>query len=357
MRMAIAIASCGRGRVEPNPMVGCVLVQDDRLIGEGWHRQFGGDHAEIDALNHCKEPTKGATVYVTLEPCCHHGKTPPCTDALIQAGVRRVLIAQSDPFEKVAGRGIAALQQAGIETQTGLLEEEARYLMAPYLYRIRHGLPWVIAKWAMTLDGRIATRTGDSQWISNETSRTKVHEIRSQVDGILVGINTALVDDPLLTPRPPGHRHPTRIVVDSAARLPLDSKLVRSTNEFPCLVAVGPEAEKRQCEKLESRGCQIWRGASVQPNERLKQLLVELSNRGMTNILVEGGGRLLGSLFDGGLVCEAHVFIAPKVVGGSGAISPIGGIGIDQLVDSVGFSETHIEDLDGDIHFRGRLTR
>jgi len=357
MRLAISLASRGRGRVEPNPMVGCVLVQDDRLIGEGWHREFGGDHAEIDALNDCKEPTQGATAYVTLEPCCHQGKTPPCTDALIQAGVRRVLVAQSDPFEKVAGRGIAALQQAGIETQTGLLEEEASYLTAPYRYRIRHGLPWVIAKWAMTLDGRIATRTGDSQWISNETSRIKVHEIRSQVDGIMVGINTALADDPLLTPRPAGSRHPTRIVVDSTARLPLDSKLVRSTDEFPCLVAVGPEAEKQRYEKLESRGCQIWQGGSAQPNERLEQLLLELSERGMTNILVEGGGRLLGSLFDGGLVCEAHVFIAPKVVGGSGAISPIGGIGIDQLVDSIGFSETHIDDLGGDIHFRGRLTR
>lgn len=357
MRLAIEIASRGRGHVEPNPMVGCVLVQGDRLIGEGWHGQFGGDHAEVVALKNCSEPTEGATVYVTLEPCCHQGKTPPCTEALIQAGVRRVVISQNDPFEKVSGEGIAALQRAGIETQVGLLEEETSLLMAPYLYRIRHELPWMIAKWAMTLDGRIATRTGDSQWISNETSRKKVHEMRSRVDGIMVGIGTALADDPLLTPRPCGNRRPTRIVVDSSARLPRDSKLAGSTGEFPCLVAVGPDAEKQRCEELESCGCEIWQGTAVQAADRLKQLLKELSMRGMTNILVEGGSQLLGSLFDAGLVCEAHVFIAPKVVGGTGAISPIGGTGIDQLVDSAGFSETHIENSDGDIHVWGRLTR
>ena len=357
MRRAIELARRGAGQVEPNPMVGCVLVQEGEIIGEGWHQELGQAHAEINALNQCSDPVEGATAYVTLEPCCHHGKTPPCTDALIRAGVKRVVIAQRDPYEQVAGQGILALQQAGIDIEVGLLENEALNLNAPYLYRIHQRLPWLIAKWAMTLDGRIATRTGDSQWISNKTSRKKVHEIRSCVDAIMVGIGTALADDPLLTPRPPGKRSPVRIVVDSSAQLPLDSKLVTTTHEHPCLVAVGPQAEEGRCKKLESHGCEIWRGTSNAPNQRLKQLMNELAERGMTNILVEGGGRLLGSLFDQKMICEAHAFIAPKIVGGSDAIPPISGTGIDQLVDSVGFSQTHIENLDGDIHIWGRLLR
>ncbi|MCH2182098.1 MAG: bifunctional diaminohydroxyphosphoribosylaminopyrimidine deaminase/5-amino-6-(5-phosphoribosylamino)uracil reductase RibD [Mariniblastus sp.] len=357
MRRAIDLARRGQGRVEPNPMVGCVLVQGNQLVAEGWHRQFGGDHAEVDALNHAVGPTRGATAYVTLEPCCHHGKTPPCIEALIQAGIQRVVVAQVDPFEQVSGKGMAALREAGIETEVGVLEAEAKFLNAPYLYRIRSGLPWVIAKWAMTLDGRIATRTGDSQWISNETSRQRVHEIRSRVDGVMVGIGTALADDPLLTPRPAKSRQPTRIVADSNARLPLDSKLVGSTKDFPCLVAVGPGAEQRRCEQLASLGCEIWRGQQEQADERLEPLLTELSNRGMTNLLVEGGGRLLGSLFDQNLICETHIFIAPKITGGHDAISPIGGIGIEQLADAHLFSTTNLEELDGDIHFWGHLKR
>ncbi|MED5287204.1 MAG: bifunctional diaminohydroxyphosphoribosylaminopyrimidine deaminase/5-amino-6-(5-phosphoribosylamino)uracil reductase RibD, partial [Planctomycetota bacterium] len=202
MRKAIDLALRGQGQVEPNPMVGCVLVRDNQLVAEGWHQQYGGDHAEVDAIAKAAGSARGATAYVTLEPCCHQGKTPPCIDALIQAGVARVVVAQVDPFEHVSGKGIAALQRAGILTEVGILEAEAKILNAPYLYRIRHGLPWVIAKWAMTLDGRIATRTGSSQWISNETSRQKVHQIRSRMDGIMVGIGTALADDPSLTPRP-----------------------------------------------------------------------------------------------------------------------------------------------------------
>ncbi len=357
MRKAIDLALRGQGHVEPNPMVGCVLVRDNQLVAEGWHQQYGGDHAEVDAIAKAAGSARGATAYVTLEPCCHQGKTPPCIDALIQAGVARVVVAQVDPFEHVSGKGIAALQRAGILTEVGILEAEAKILNAPYLYRIRHGLPWVIAKWAMTLDGRIATRTGNSQWISNETSRQKVHQIRSRMDGIMVGIGTALADDPLLTPRPAAGRRPTRIVADTKARLPLDSKLAQSTDDYPCLVAVGPGADEARCRELTSLGCEIWQGQQERSDDRLKNLLSDLSERGMTNLLVEGGGQLLGSLFDQGLVCEAHIFIAPIIAGGRGAISPIGGIGIEQMADAPRFSATNVEELEGDLHFWGRLKR
>ena len=357
MRKAIDLAFRGQGHVEPNPMVGCVLVRDNQLVAEGWHQHYGGDHAEVDAIAKAAGAARGATAYVTLEPCCHHGKTPPCIDALIQAGVARVVVAQVDPFGDVSGKGIAALQRAGILTEVGILEAEAKILNAPYLYRIQHGLPWVIAKWAMTLDGRIATRMGNSQWISNETSRQRVHQIRSRMDGIMVGIGTALADDPLLTPRPATGRRPTRIVADTNARLPFDSKLVQSTDEYPCLVAVGPGADESRCRELTSLGCEIWQGQKEEADDRLKNLLSNLSDRGMTNLLVEGGGHLLGSLFDQGLVCEAHIFIAPLIAGGRDAISPIGGIGIEQLADAPRFSVTNFEELEGDLHFWGRLKR
>lgn len=355
MRRAIALSSRGQGSVEPNPMVGCVIVQNSEIIGEGWHQEFGGAHAEVLALQQCSVATAGATAYVTLEPCCHHGKTPPCTEALIRAGVTRVVIAHPDPYAEVSGNGVVALQNAGIEVEMGVLEREAGRTISPYLYRIREGLPWLIAKWAMTLDGRIATKTGDSQWISNEASRAKTHKIRGQVDGVMVGIGTALADDPRLTARPPGPRIATRIIIDSNARLPLDCKLVQSASEFPCLIAVGPEADPSRCEKLIAKGCQVWRGQAVDAQQRIKDFLRELAADGMTNLLVEGGGGLLGSLFDAQLICEAHVFMAPKIIGGDHAISPIGGIGIGRLSDSQVFSQTSVDVLDGDIHFWGRL--
>ncbi|MCH2178327.1 MAG: bifunctional diaminohydroxyphosphoribosylaminopyrimidine deaminase/5-amino-6-(5-phosphoribosylamino)uracil reductase RibD [Mariniblastus sp.] len=357
MRRAIELSARGRGSVEPNPMVGCVIVQNGEVIGEGWHQEFGGAHAEVNALQQCSVATDGATAYVTLEPCCHHGKTPPCTEALIRAGITRVVIAHPDPFSEVSGNGIVALRNAGIEIEMGVLKQEASSALSPYLYRIREGLPWLIAKWAMTLDGRIATKTGDSQWISNEHSRAKTHLIRGQVDGVMVGIGTALADDPFLTPRPSGPRIASRIVIDSKARLPLDCKLVQTASEYPCLIAVGPEADPSRCEKLAARGCQVWQGKALDPQKRLKDFLKELASDGMTNLLVEGGGALLGSLFDSQLICEAHVFIAPKIIGGDHAIAPIGGIGINQLSDSQVFSETQIDVLDGDIHFSGRLMR
>src|SRR6266566_3686691 len=220
MRWALELAERGRGYVEPNPLVGAVLVRDGRVVGEGWHRRHGEAHAEVNALAEAGAAARGATLYVTLEPCCHHGKTPPCTDAVLRAGIRRVVAAMADPFPRVAGQGTALLQAAAVAVEVGLGEAEARRLNAPYLKLLTTGRPYVHAKWAMTLDGKIATRTGDSKWISGEMSRRHTHELRGRMDAIIVGIGTVLADNPILTVRPPGPRVPIRIVLDSRGRLP-----------------------------------------------------------------------------------------------------------------------------------------
>jgi len=257
MARALELASRGEGYVEPNPMVGCVIVRDGEVVGEGWHQKFGGPHAEVEALRVAGARARGATMYVTLEPCCHHGKTPPCTEAIIAAGITRVVCAQRDPFEQVAGRGIEMLKAAGIAVEAGMLEAEAKTLNAPYLKLVTTGRPWIIAKWAMTLDGKIATRTGDSRWISGEASREIVHRLRGRVDGIMVGCDTALHDDPLLTARPPGARVATRIVVDSYASLALESQLVRSVSAAPVLVAASSAAPQENIDRLTAAGCEV----------------------------------------------------------------------------------------------------
>ena len=236
MRRAVELAERGRGHVEPNPLVGAVIVRDGQIVGEGWHKKFGQAHAEVNAFTSAGEAARGATLYVTLEPCCHHGKTPPCTDAVIRAGIARVVAALQDPFPQVAGQGAALLRAAGIPIEFGVCAKEARRQNAPYLKLLATGRPYVHAKWAMSLDGKIATRTGDSQWISNETSRRRVHELRGRMDGILVGIGTALADDPLLTARPPGPRTACRVILDSKGRLPITSQLVRTAAQVPTLI-------------------------------------------------------------------------------------------------------------------------
>ncbi len=242
MRKAVELAERGRGHVEPNPLVGAIIVRDGRAVGEGWHQQYGQAHAEVNALAAAGDAAHGATLYVTLEPCCHHGKTPPCTDAVLHAGIARVVAALADPFPLVAGQGAARLRSAGVAVEFGVCADLARRQNAPYLKLLAAGRPYIHAKWAMTLDGKIATRTGDSQWISSDASRRVVHELRGRMDGILVGIGTALADDPLLTARPPGPRTATRVILDAQARLPLDCRLVRTAREVPTLIATTPAA-------------------------------------------------------------------------------------------------------------------
>jgi diaminohydroxyphosphoribosylaminopyrimidine deaminase / 5-amino-6-(5-phosphoribosylamino)uracil reductase len=356
MRRALELAAQGQGAVEPNPMVGCVVAHGAEIVGEGWHQLFGGDHAEIEALRMAGTNAAGATLYVTLEPCCHHGKTPPCTKAVLASGVRRVVVASRDPFPQVQGGGIAELRAAGLDVEIGTLEAEARRLNAPYFKLVERGRPWVIAKWAMTLDGKIAARGGQSRWISNNLSRDVVHRLRGRVDAIVVGRGTAAADDPLLTVRPPSLRTPLRVVLDTLASLRDDSQLARTAGETPVLVAVGHESAEADRQRLRCAGCEVLVCDGATHAARLDSLLAELGRRRLTNILVEGGGRLLGSLLDARAIDEVHVFIAPKLLGGATASTPIAGLGIAEVAVAVRLESLSQRPLGDDIYITARCS-
>jgi diaminohydroxyphosphoribosylaminopyrimidine deaminase/5-amino-6-(5-phosphoribosylamino)uracil reductase len=347
MRRALELAARGEGFVEPNPMVGCVVVRDGVVVGEGFHERFGEAHAEVNALKAAGERAKGATLVVTLEPCCHTGKTPPCVEAVLAAGVTRVVIAMRDPFPKVDGGGIRALEAARVECVVGVLEDDARRLLAPYLKLVETGRPWVIAKWAMTLDGKIATGTLDSKWISSEASRARVHALRGRVDAVIAGAGTLVADDPLLTARPAGARTPLRIVIAGDRPLPLDRKLWSTPDDGPVLVAIGNDYPADAAQQLREHGVEVL-------TARPAELLDELGRRRLTNVLVEGGGKLLGHLFDDNLVDETWAFIAPKLIGGTGP-GPIAGEGVALMRDALTFAEVTHESIDGDLFIRGRL--
>jgi len=357
MRQALAEAARGVGAVEPNPMVGAVVVHDGRLVAVGHHERYGGAHAEVAALGAVGDGAGGSTVFVTLEPCCHHGKTPPCTDALIRAGVARVVVASRDPFPRVDGGGIARLEAAGIKVEVGLLEVEARRLNAPYFKRLATGRPFVIAKWAMTLDGKISSRSGDSGWISGPRSRALVHEVRGRMDAIVIGIETAIADDPRLTARPAGPRIATRVVLDALARLPIEGNLARTAREASVLVAASDRAPSERVERLVAIGCEVVRLPEASPGSvALGPLLDELGRRGMTNVLVEGGGRTLGSFFDAGQVDEVDVFVAPIIEGGSHDYTPARGLGVARIAEALRLDSTTFAQVDGDLRIRGRLS-
>jgi diaminohydroxyphosphoribosylaminopyrimidine deaminase/5-amino-6-(5-phosphoribosylamino)uracil reductase len=361
MRRAIDLARQGAGFVEPNPMVGAVIVDDNlQLISEGWHERFGEAHAEVNAIAQAGAKARGATLFVTLEPCCHFGKRPPCVDAVIAAGLRRVVVGMQDPFALVAGRGIQRLREANIEVEVGLLEAEVRRLAAPFCKLVEQKLPYVHAKWAMTLDGRIASRIGASQWISNAASRARVHQLRGRMDAILVGAGTAMADDPLLTARPAGPRVATRIVFDSRARLALDSQLVQTAKQVPLLVVTGPHALPENISRLREQGAEVMQCGpeqsgpdGVRPSPQV--VLAELGRRQMTNVLVEGGSELLGAFFDLQLIDEVHIFAAPKLLGGAAAKSPLGGSGRTAPSDVPDLIDPEIELLDGDVYIHGPL--
>jgi diaminohydroxyphosphoribosylaminopyrimidine deaminase/5-amino-6-(5-phosphoribosylamino)uracil reductase len=339
LRRALKLAARGQGRVEPNPMVGCVIVKRGRVIGEGYHHRFGGPHAEIEALRRCRESPRGATVYVTLEPCGHYGKTPPCTDALIAAQVARVVAPLEDPNPPVAGQGLAALRKAGIRVAVGLLAEQAADLNAPFFKLVRERRPWVILKWAQSLDGKIATRMGDSKWISDEVCRAHAHRVRGRLDAILVGIGTVLRDDPLLTCRVGRPRRvATRIVLDANLRTPLRSQLVRSARQVPTWIYHAREAPVRRARALARAGCVLHAVSGVGGRLSLAAILDDLGRQQMTNVLVEGGGKLLGSFFDQGLADEFHVYIAPTLIGGAAAPGPLQGNGVRSIAAALSLS-------------------
>lgn len=374
MRHAVELATRGIGSVEPNPAVGAVLVDDQlRLLGAGYHQAFGGAHAEINALADFatrfpdsaerQRLLETATLFVTLEPCCHQGKTPPCSRHLIEAGIRRVVVALTDPFPSVSGGGIRELFGAGIDIRVGLLETEVAKLNAPFIKLVTTRRPYVHAKWAMTLDGKLATRTGDSQWISNEESRAVVHQLRGRMDAIICGVGTAFADNPLLTARPTGPRVATRVVLDSLATLPLDSQLVQTAKTVPLLVVVSPDAPAENTSALRNLGAEVLTlGERKNSDDDLSvgrpsvlALMEELGKRSMSNVFIEGGSEVLGAFADANLIDEAHVFIAPKLIGGREAISPVGGLGADAMSLAQRLSDVEVRVLGGDVYLHGRV--
>ncbi len=333
MEQALELAVRGEGRVEPNPMVGCVVVRNGEVMGKGYHRRFGGAHAEIEALQSCTRGPHGATVYVSLEPCCHHGKTPPCTNALIEARVARVVVATTDPNPAVKGRGIRHLRAAGITVETGLMKDKASEVLAPYATRIRLQRPFVIAKWAQSLDGKLATRTGNSRWISCEASRRLVHRLRARVDAIIVGSGTVAADNPTLTARGvPIRRKALRIVLDSRLQLSERCQLVTTCRAAPLAVMTATaRAATPKARRLRQKGVEVIACRSRGGRLGLSNCLRLLADREITNVLVEGGPTVLTALFEAKLVDEAFVFISPMLIGGRDAPTALGGRGVARV--------------------------
>jgi diaminohydroxyphosphoribosylaminopyrimidine deaminase/5-amino-6-(5-phosphoribosylamino)uracil reductase len=339
---AIELAERGKGHTSPNPLVGAVIVRDGKLLGEGYHAAYGGPHAEIAAIADVRaaDPVaglEGATMYVTLEPCCHQGKTPPCTDAIVDAGIKRVVVASDDPSAKASGRGLGILRDEGIEVETfdGEHAHAARLLNQAFRKHARTGIPHVVFKSAMSLDGKVATQTGDSKWISGAESRRLVHEWRSQVDSIGIGIGTAIADDPLLTARTGGDiRQPRRVVFDSQARLPLDGNLVETANDVPLTVVVSRAAERAACDALRAAGAEVLVAAGGTDAERVRDALAKLGESGVQSMLLEGGPRLAGAFLDARHLDEMRIFIAPIAVGGRAARVPVEGEGTDSIAQA-----------------------
>ena len=340
---AIELAGRGAGAVRPNPVVGAVIAREEEVLGEGWHEQFGAAHAEVNAIEACGlADLSDATLYVSLEPCCHEGNTPPCTDAILQAGVRRVVVGSDDPSEKASGRGLGILRDEGVEVliAEGELAARARLLNQAFRKHARVGRPWVLFKSAMTLDGKVATPTGDSKWISGEDSRALAHQWRASSDAVIVGIGTALADNPLLTARPSGlpaelARQPRRVVFDTLARLPPSSQLVAAAGEVPLTVVVSRAAAHADTDALEAAGAQVLVATGENEPARVRSALDQLGAMGVAGALLEGGPHLAGAFLDAGEIDEIRLFLAPLLLGGSSARDPLEGKGVERISEAL----------------------
>jgi diaminohydroxyphosphoribosylaminopyrimidine deaminase/5-amino-6-(5-phosphoribosylamino)uracil reductase len=356
---AIEIAEQGRGSVSPNPLVGAVLADSDGVIGEGFHGELGGPHAEVEAIRAAGDHVLlQATLYVSLEPCCHHGRTPPCTDAIRQAGIVRVVVASDDPSEHACGRGLGILRDEGVEVvlANGDLANRARLLNQPFRKHARTGRPWVLFKSAMTLDGKVATRSGDSKWISGESSRRVAHRWRAECDAVAVGVGTALADDPLLTSRLEGvTRQPRRVVFDSLGRLPLDAQLVRDARQLPLTIVVSRAAPRTATDALEAHGAEVIVATGENEPARVCSALDQLGASGVTSILLEGGPHLAGAFLDAGQVDEIRLFLAPVILGGRTARDPLEGEGVEQIADAVRALTLECRRIDEDLLVTARV--
>lgn len=358
MGLALDLARSALGRVAPNPAVGAVVVRDGQVVGRGATQPPPGPHAEVVALEDAGELARGADLYVTLEPCAHHGRTPPCVEAIIAAGIRRVVAACGDPFPEVNGAGFARLRAAGIEVQTGPGADEAADILGGFVSRIQTGRPRTIAKYAMTLDGRIATRTGHSRWVSGPESRQDVHILRDRCDAILVGVGTMLADDPQLTTRLPDHlagyggaHDPLRVILDRRARTPATARMLGLETPGDTLIIAGTSADPDRVAMLRRRGADVALLDDPTPLAALEFL----GERGINDLLIEGGGTVLGAFFDAGLVDRLRVYLAPVVTGGTGAPSPVGGLGVATMPEAWRLVDRRVRHLGEDICIEGRI--
>jgi diaminohydroxyphosphoribosylaminopyrimidine deaminase/5-amino-6-(5-phosphoribosylamino)uracil reductase len=355
---AVELAGNGLGRVHPNPLVGAVVVRDGHVLGEGWHEVYGGPHAEVNAIADADGDTEGATIYVSLEPCCHTGKTGPCTEAITAAGITRVVVASDDPAPHAAGRGLGMLRDEGVEVDVagGDLAKRARMLNQGPRKHARTGRPHVLFKSAMSLDGKVATSTGDSKWISGEASRARSHRWRSHVDAVAVGIGTALADDPRLTSRVEGvHRQPRRVVFDSLARLPLDSLLIAEAHEVPLTVVVSRAAPRAATDALANAGADVLLATGQHEPARIEAALDALGQRGIVSMLLEGGPHLAGAFLDAGEIDELRFFVAPVLLGSRNARDPLEGVGSERIREAVRAREMECERVGEDLLISARL--
>jgi diaminohydroxyphosphoribosylaminopyrimidine deaminase/5-amino-6-(5-phosphoribosylamino)uracil reductase len=361
MQQALRLAARGRGKTSPNPMVGAVVVRGNRIVGRGYHHRAGEPHAEVLALRQAGGRARGATLFLNLEPCAHFGRTPPCTQAILQAGIRRVVAGMKDPNPLVAGKGIQCLRRAGVLVDLGILEAECQELNAAFCTYMTLGRPFIILKAACSLDGKIATRVGDSRWISSPISRAYVHRLRMDVDAVMVGSGTVLKDDPLLTVRRPGERiqrQPLRIVVDSRLRIPLSCQLVQSAGQYRTLVATTAKASPAKIRKLKTAKVEVWTGESDRRGRvKLRALAEELGRRGILSVLLEGGATLNASAIHDGIVDRILVFFAPKIVGGQKAPGFLGGEGVSRMGDAEPLKILKVQRMGPDIVVEGSFDR
>jgi diaminohydroxyphosphoribosylaminopyrimidine deaminase/5-amino-6-(5-phosphoribosylamino)uracil reductase len=357
MKIALSLAEEGRGSVSPNPVVGAVIVKDGIIIGRGYHKKYGGDHAEVEAFKSTSEDVEGATMYVTLEPCSHHGKTPPCADLIVKKKIAKVVIGTLDPNPLVSGNGVKKLRSVGIEVEVGILEEECKKINEIFIKYISEKKPFVLMKTAMSLDGKISTYTGESRWISGEESRKQVHELRGKYSAIMVGVNTVIEDDPELTCRIQGGKNPVRIILDSKLRIPMSSKIVESAKDIKTIIVATKKASSKKGIMLEKKGINILLTNELNERVDLKDLMDKLGELNIDSILLEGGSTLNFSALEQEIVDKVQIYIAPILLGGDMSKSTVGGKGVEHLKDAFRLKKVTTKVVGEDVLLEGYIEK
>lgn len=357
MNIALVLAEKGKGFTSPNPLVGAVIVKNEKVIGQGFHQKAGGPHAEVHAINSATESVEGATMYVTLEPCSHYGKTHPCAELIIEKKIKRVVVAATDPNPLVSGNGLKKLKEAGIEVTAGVLEQESMQLNEVFNKYITTKLPFVVMKYAMTLDGKIATETGASKWISSETARKHAHLLRGYLNGIMIGVDTVIKDDPYLTCRIPGYLNPTRIILDSRLRIPDQANLLKDQSHAPTILLTTKHAPAEKIKLLNNRNIEVLIVPELDGRIDLNQAMKVLGEKGIDSILLEGGGTLNGAALEAKIVDKVNLYVAPKLIGGEKAISPVRGRGVDTISEAFNIERTNYQRIGNDLLVEGYLEK